>query len=455
MYLLANRRGNDAPDLEARDYVDRFESLQRREVIARIAGLGIPALLIWVLLSKPAPFMALIVYCTTLLITRRKLAQLKQTWSDRIYRHVILGQTLLSVLVSAVILWFLVQHEQVLMLSGAALMVGKLIHGMTATPRGSQLQRINNLLNTLTLIAIGLLQLDAEAPLVQNGMILTITIALVSYFHATALDAMSDRDKMRGVLKAGLSAKGHDAVGRLAGGFAHDFNNLLTTLLGNLDLYSNARSKTEEKAAIAAARQAAERGAQLVAQLLSVSGKARMQPDHLDLGEYLADLRLVTARLFGPEVAFHYEVQPDLPPVIADRNQLNAALIQLLINARDAMPNGGLVMLDAAIAKQPRRPSMLETGPPSGNFVRLDIYDEGTGIAAADLPRVTEPFFTTRKFGEATGLGLSVAKGFAEQSGGSLDIQSEIGKGTRVRLYLPAAEQSARDAALGKPPVSC
>jgi two-component system, cell cycle sensor histidine kinase and response regulator CckA len=440
---LAIARGTETvlPEAEADDALYMFDQVRRVEMTVRLVATGIPAVALWVFYGEALPTLAFVLYCLSLLDLRRSVRKLRQGWSDLIYRKVMLNQAVAGGLYSGITLWLLSQPQPVFKLSAAAILLGILIYGLTATVRGPQLQRIDNLITTLTIIGFGVVLVDTATDRVETVMIGLITVSLAAYFHIAAQEKLRDRDRMQGVTKAGLNAKGQAAVGRLAGGFAHDFNNLLTTILGNLELYDRARTKAEERAAVIAARQAAERGAQLVAQLLSVSGRALMQPGHLDLPAFLADLRQVTNRLFGPEINFQIETHPDLPPVIVDRSQLTAALIQLLINARDAMPEGGMILLEASRARRPHTDPALRLRP--GAYVQIDIYDEGIGIDPADLPRVTEPFFTTRKFGESTGLGLSVAKGFAEQSGGSLSIRSQPGKGTRVTLHLPAGEPKA------------
>lgn len=237
-----------------------------------------------------------------------------------------------------------------------------------------------------------------------------------------------------------------EALGNLAGGIAHDFNNLLTVIVGNLDLVE-AALRDQPKARVQAehALEAALRGAQLTRQLLAFSRKQPLVPQQLDLNALLTGTVSLLRRTLGEHVEVVTELDPDLWAVEADRAQMESAITNLAINARDAMPDGGTLLL-----RTRNRPAD-GTGTDGRDAVVIEVIDSGTGIDADVLPHVLEPFFTTKDEGKGTGLGLPMIHGFVHQSGGAMDVDSVAGHGTRVTLVFPrgtgAADDPARDSA--------
>lgn len=221
-----------------------------------------------------------------------------------------------------------------------------------------------------------------------------------------------------------------EAISQLTGGIAHDFNNLLTVILGNLDLLSEqipAGNSTLERQLNIGLR-AARRGADLTRQLLAFSRRQFLKPESVDLARHLAGVAEEFERLLGPKVTVTVQVEPELPPILLDPGQFEDALLNLAVNARDAMPDGGEFTLSAR-----RQPD---------GMVALSLTDTGTGIPPHILPRVFDPFFTTKEAGRGSGLGLSMVYGFIHQSGGDVRIDAVEGKGTSVHLVLPAATQT-------------
>lgn len=239
-----------------------------------------------------------------------------------------------------------------------------------------------------------------------------------------------------------------EAVGQLTGGIAHDFNNLLTVILGNAELLRDAlRANPRQHAMIDIVHRAAERGAELTQRLLAFSRRQALAPATLDLGGIVADLREMMQRSLGESISIDVGVAPDLWLTQADPAQLEAALINLAINARDAMPGGGRLAIELtnvsieSITEGERHGEL-----PPGDYVALSVSDTGSGMEPEVLKRCVEPFFTTKAVGKGSGLGLSMAYGFARQSGGTLTVYSEAGFGTTVRLYLPRACPEAKAA---------
>jgi PAS domain S-box-containing protein len=232
-----------------------------------------------------------------------------------------------------------------------------------------------------------------------------------------------------------------ETIGHLTGGIAHDFNNLLGIILGNLDLLSERVSGGDpENAEITQeALQAARRGAELTQRMLAFARKQPLQPRPFDLNDTVNGMASMLRRTIGANIDLAIVPTADLWPVIADPSQIEDVILNLAVNARDAMPNGGHLLIETSsiVLDEDYASQNPEVVP--GDYALLAVTDSGTGMSPETLDRVCEPFFTTKEVGRGTGLGLSMVYGFAKQSGGHLKIYSELGHGTAIRLYLPRA----------------
>jgi PAS domain S-box-containing protein len=232
-----------------------------------------------------------------------------------------------------------------------------------------------------------------------------------------------------------------DAIGKLTGGVAHDFNNLLAVIIGSLDL---ARRRMGEGADISRfldnAMSAAERGATLTQRMLSFARRQELKLETVDVGDLVRGMAELVQRTIGVGISIDTEFPLRLAPVHADPSQLELAVMNLVVNARDAMPEGGRVTIEGR-EKRIGRGAELEPG----DYVRLSVIDRGQGMDKATLTRAMEPFFTTKGIGKGTGLGLSMVHGFAEQCGGRLILKSRPGKGTKAELWLPISKAAARE----------
>jgi signal transduction histidine kinase len=229
-----------------------------------------------------------------------------------------------------------------------------------------------------------------------------------------------------------------EAVGQLTGGVAHDFNNLLTPIVGSLDLVRR-RHKDDERTQrmVGGALQAAERAATLTQRLLAFARRQALQPEAVDIAALIDGIVDLIRRSLGPTIKVVLEVPGGLEPARVDPNQLELALLNLSINARDAMPGGGQLTITAAAADVAERNAI---GLVAGRYIRILASDTGIGMDKATLARATEPFFSTKGVGKGTGLGLSMVHGLAAQSGGTLTLASEPGRGTGVELWLPVTQ---------------
>src|SRR3569833_1096547 len=245
------------------------------------------------------------------------------------------------------------------------------------------------------------------------------------------------------------------AVGQLAGGVAHDFNNLLTVIIGNCEfLLMRHQAGDPSFKEINEVHQNALRAAALVSQLLAFSRKQTMQSKTLALGDVVGELAQMLRRLVGEGITLNVEREPDLWAVHADEAQLGNAIINLVVNARDAMPGGGTVTIKTA-NQTVKPPTALGTAMmPPGDYVRIEVADTGTGMSQEIQSKVFDPFFTTKPVGQGTGLGLATVYGIVKQTGGYITDDSEVGKGTAFNIYLPRhmAEANAHAAVAEQAP---
>ncbi len=238
-----------------------------------------------------------------------------------------------------------------------------------------------------------------------------------------------------------------EAMGQLTGGVAHDFNNLLTPIVGGLDILQRRGLGGErEQRLIEGALQSAERAKTLVQRLLAFARRQPLQPSAVNVSGLIVGMADLVASTSGPQVKVVVDVPGDLPPAKADPNQLEMAILNLSVNARDAMPEGGVLRISAGVETAARRNA---AGLRPGGYVRISVADTGVGMDEQTAARAIEPFFSTKGVGKGTGLGLSMAHGLASQLGGALRITSRPGLGTNVELWLPVSDEATASDAAG------
>ncbi|MGB7949146.1 MAG: PAS domain S-box protein, partial [Candidatus Binatia bacterium] len=229
-----------------------------------------------------------------------------------------------------------------------------------------------------------------------------------------------------------------EVVGQLTGGIAHDFNNLLAIILGNLQLLEeNQNLDQESRDLVSDAVWSAERAAELTHRLLAFARRQRLTPEVTDLNHVVGEMTVLLRRTMGDAISIREELAPGLWTAMVDRGQLENALLNLVVNARDAMPRGGVLTIVTGNA--PLRGEVSGEAPElaPGDYVMLAVRDTGTGMPPDVVSRIFEPFFTTKEFGKGSGLGLSMVYGWVRQSGGHVLVNSEVDHGTMIRLYLP------------------
>ncbi|MGB3273791.1 MAG: response regulator, partial [Xanthobacteraceae bacterium] len=247
------------------------------------------------------------------------------------------------------------------------------------------------------------------------------------------------------------------AVGQLAGGIAHDFNNVLSAIMMANDFLLNAHKPTDPSFQdIMQIKQNATRAATLVRQLLAFSRRQTMRPQVLDLGDALSDLTMLLRRLIGEKVKLDVVHSRDLWPVKVDVSQFEQVIVNLAVNARDAMPDGGRLTVRTANVPTAEAARLAHQGMPAADYVRIDVADTGTGMPADVVDKIFEPFFSTKEVGKGTGLGLSTVYGIVKQTDGFIYVDSKPGEGTTFHIFLPrhVAPAAASDLALETPPAA-
>jgi two-component system, cell cycle sensor histidine kinase and response regulator CckA len=274
---------------------------------------------------------------------------------------------------------------------------------------------------------------------VHPAVTLAIALMILAYYVASLYNVYDAKTKLRRAENQTIATERLQAVGRLTGGVAHDFNNILTAVLGHLDLYNHLTQPAEKDNCVAEAHHAASRAAKLTSQLLFFARKARLTPVATDLAVFLDSFASRIRPLLAENVKLNTVLPPQLPLALVDQASLDIVLMQLVLNARDSMGAVGTLVLtlDQDTVHTPRKLQGATTLAP-GSYCVIRLADTGAGISPALLSLIFEPFFTTKAKGQSSGLGLPMAAGFAEMSGGAISMTSTAGAGSTVALYLPA-----------------
>jgi two-component system, cell cycle sensor histidine kinase and response regulator CckA len=283
----------------------------------------------------------------------------------------------------------------------------------------------------------------------KDGRILDVEVTAheISFYGKPArLALLTDVTEQRRLEDQLRQSQKMEAVGRLAGGVAHDFNNLLTVIQGYADLLRNdpgGDQREERTEAIDQIRIASKRAAALTGQLLAFSRQQVLQPKILELNAVVSNLAPMLRRVIGEDIELVTNLDPRGESVLADAGQLEQVIMNLVVNSRDAMPQGGTLTVETGSADVAEAPG-IELEAPPGRYARLTVKDTGTGLSPQVQARVFEPFFTTKEVGKGTGLGLATVYGIVKQSGGFVQLHSELGHGATFNVYLPCAERELR-----------
>ena len=295
------------------------------------------------------------------------------------------------------------------------------------------------------LIAVGCLLFPVVSwwtgqPLLEVALIGLVSVTGFGFYLYGAADVMRARAALDAAHDRETERAKTEALGRLTGGVAHDFNNLLTVISGNLELLQHNRDPRESAELLNDAATAAARAAQVTGQLLAYSRRAPLEPVAVDLAASLSELEMLMKRLLPAGIALNARADPGLPSLVVDRGRFDAVLLNLAINARDALRGNGVIAIRAMRERivGPVYVNSSAVALPAGDYVRIEVEDNGSGMTAEVMSRVFEPYFTTKPKGQGAGMGLAMARGFAEQSGGVLTLTSAVGVGSIATLILPA-----------------
>ena len=287
-----------------------------------------------------------------------------------------------------------------------------------------------------------------RARLEAGEVFLQVTLRrIVDHGRPGVLAVLQDATALKTLEAQFVQSQKMQAIGQLAGGVAHDFNNLLTAISGHCDLLLMRHDREDpEYADLVQIHQNANRAASLVSQLLAFSRKQTLKPERLDLEDVLSDLAHLLNRLVGEKVRLQLHHMQGLQPIRADKRQLEQVLMNLVVNARDAMPGGGTIRIETEAVTLSEPLSRDRATVPAGDYALIRVADTGVGIPEDRLQKIFEPFYTTKKVGEGTGLGLSTAYGIVKQSGGFIFVDSVVGAGTSFLLYFPLHAGPAENA---------
>lgn len=407
----------------------------RMEFVAQVVLMTFAGAVAWV--TTGVHFIPLWVAAHFGLITvERKLTRrLRNSDSPFALPCVLMAHLAIGAVFAAMPVYLWLQEDEAFHFTGMVLLVGSILNVFLAR---AQLWYLALCFVLPDAVAIALIaaQIARLAPnLAQAITVWVVAAAILLYLGVALLQAARAHRRHLVTREQLVQSQKMEALGNLAGGMAHDFNNILNVITGTLDLARAERDPARIAAQLDHANAAADRGAALIRQVLSFARKSHLEPRRVDPPAVIAEVETMARRLIPERIAIETAVDPDVPAVRVDEGTLVTALLNLVLNARDAIEGRGRIVLSCTFAPA--------TPPGRRGKVLFSVRDDGHGIAREMIGRVTEPFFTTKPVGEGTGLGLSMVAGFAAQSGGALQIDSHEGAGTEVRILLPLDEGSA------------
>jgi signal transduction histidine kinase len=425
-------------DLEG---VKRLEALGSVTILIRIGLTGIVAAMLWLSFDMRQFFGVFIVYALALLLNSAYLKSLPAQIDLREAAIVVAISVLIGLIwnASLVILW--VQDPLPVRLVGIAGAFTLMIHAL-AMQRDDTMLVVADICNiAVAFVALTLASwLWLDRPTEAIALFVTSAAILIFFFYS--LRTVSRLRRERSAKRAAdMEGSRYATLGRLTGGVAHDFNNLLTVISGNLDLMREIDDPAELRDLAEGARIAAGRAAQVTANLLAYSRKSVLVPRLIDIEKSIEIVAVLLDQTLPKNIDVETSLKNDLPLVKVDPSRLESVLMGLCLNARDAMPDGGTIEIMCGVADTLPDHSKADTGPqPAEGYLRICVSDTGHGIAPEALPRVCEPYYSTKDKSAASGLGLSMVEGFAKQSGGALQIESQLAVGTRVTLFFPLSD---------------
>lgn len=336
-------------------------------------------------------------------------------------------------------LWF--TGNDLLRAGAIGLSAGAVLHSFALRARMPMFAMGDAIANSMFIAVIGTSVYMQQQGTFERVIVVLMFIGMIFYYFSALVSVFRVRSALHEATLRSGEAQKMNAVGQLTRGVAHDFNNILTVVLGNLELYHEVEDRNDKDRLAQEARVAAERASQLTAQLVAFARQSTLVPVSVNLSVFLHQFAQMVDRVIPAKVDFKSTVPRGVPNIRVDKSLFEMALLNLVLNARDAMPDGGRLRITAQPLKVASTSRFaLNEGLPTGDYVQVMVSDTGVGIPILIQSQVFEPFFTTKNVGDGSGLGLSMAKGFAQQSSGALLMDSRPGVGTIFSIVLPVVE---------------
>lgn len=350
---------------------------------------------------------------------------------------VVFAFTLEALAYYALPIWLWHHDEELVRLLGLLFVFGAMLE--SASFRLSDfLRRWLDAFFVLLAVVVMSMTYPVEEPSMLSGYLLLGFLILFGYYVFAIIDILRGMRRLQAATRREVETARLSAIGQVTGGVAHDFNNLLTVILGNLDLRRHVPTEAEKERLIGEVEAAAQRAGAVTEQLLAYARRSNLDPQPVDPVEVLHESAFLIERAVPASVQLTFDVPNEpLPLTRVDRAQLGSVLLNLVLNARDATDDQGEIIITTDAIEVTRQAIDFSSPLTPGRYIRFCVRDNGVGIPKDALAQVTSPFYTTKPVGKGSGLGLSMAKGFAEQSGGALVIESNVRHGTIVHIYLP------------------
>lgn len=358
-----------------------------------------------------------------------------------VFKFLIIGAIVYSVLFGIIILYCWIRPEPVMKFAAILGMVGLMLN--SATHRSEEcMLTISDFISAFVMAMFMAFDFAKTTTSTASAVFFCfLMLAILGYYYTLLVAGAHTRKILRRAQQVEIRQQKIQALGQLTGGVAHDFNNLLTVIIGNLDMRKAMYPDAVQDELLDEVEMAAHRAAELTSQLLAFSRRSPLEPETVDLALVADHAQVMLNRLLPATHSLLIRPRPGVPDVVVDAGKLETVIINLAINARDAMPDGGEIVI--SFHHDPNHTGLIpsQEGPAlrQGDLVELRVTDHGEGIAPEIMKQVLEPYFTTKSVGKGSGLGLPMAFGFAEQSGGTLTINSTVGVGTQVSVWLPVA----------------
>lgn len=422
-----------------------FEEVRSPEFIAQISLTVLAALTAWITLGLWLIPIWCLVHYGIVLTEKYVLVRFADAPSRAVFYGVVVLNALaaFSFIILPISLWYI--EGDIYKFAAMALLTGATLNTVLIRSRVWQLMACYMFTNALAFSVIAIDFWKMEASLGETVSATVVAMCVLVYFLVAGYEA-NRLHRLHRMTSAALSrAHKLEAIGQFSEGIAHDFNNVLSVVIGNLELVEQPENPYDRKELANEALMAARRGAKLAAQLQALGRGKETAPVHVDVSHMLVEIRSMLQRVLPANIALSVVEDGFLPTAYVDETMLHASLLNLGLNARDAMIGGGKIEFEARRVSAQSLPSAPLIGAPFGpaSFVRLSVKDGGHGMTPAEVQRVTEPFFSTKPEGRGTGLGLTMVAAFVQRHQGALAIDSVLGKGTQVSIYLPVHAQAA------------